>query len=184
MGILKIGSGKIQSYGPTASSGECVRLECVGGNHAELMNSGRTPDQLVFGSGCYFSPIKNGEFQPFRTPSSSEAMRQGQLISIAIARKATQAYGAENIASRRLRRHLRDWQANAPSVGNDSHLAIKGRWEAGFRPLGLIGPNEIIGRDGKISNLAMGQIRNAAQNIVWFNTPNGDGERSGYWVIN
>ena len=57
-------------------------------------------------------------------------------------------YGAEKVISLCLRSNLGAGKKNVSPIGNAAHVALKGRWELGFRMPGLIGPNGIVGRGG------------------------------------
>ena len=45
------------------------------------------------------------------------------------------------------------------------------KWEAGFRTIGLIGPNGIVERDGELFKVAMSHVRNADRTLEGYNMP-------------
>ena len=105
-------------------------------------------------------------------------MRQRHLISIVLARNDMQTYDVERIISLCLRSNLRDGKKNIPSIGNAAHVALGGKWAAGFRMIGIIGPNGIVERGGKLSKMAMSQVRNADHTLEGDDTQDNEAKDS------
>ena len=115
-----------------------------------VLGIGYSPAKIIFGKRAYFSSISDDRLQLSDQLTGEEIVRQNHLILTLEALCAIMTSDANQTVDRCLDKTLRIGAAQEIEMGSPAQIAMKDKWCSGWRYLGRIHSNCMVGNDREI----------------------------------
>ena len=159
VGLLKIGIARICSVSTDLGFGDVVLNACISRNRCNLLGSGVSPAQLVYGRSDFFSALDNSNLLGGRDLTDVELVRQRHVIGMMRARVDMTHADAERAISIGIQKNIRLGARYMPKIGDPVWASWKGRWGRGWRVVGLLSPNAAVERNKVLKKIPISLIR-------------------------
>ena len=131
----------------------------VARNRCILLGSGVSPLQLVYGRSDFPSALDHSNLMDCRDLTDTELVRQGHLIGMLRARVDMAHAGAGETISICMRQNIRLGTRCMPRIGDRIWASFSGRWERGWRLVGILSANAVTERGKVLKKVPISLIR-------------------------